>query len=70
MKLGCPTTRTMFRTGGLDHLDGRGLRDAREADLGLVAAARRRERGQEPEHEPAAAGGTIRSHGPKGAAHQ
>ena len=66
MKLGCPTTRTMFRTGGWISLHGRGLRGVREFDLGLVAAAWRREGGQETEEEPAAVGGTIREPWAKG----
>ena len=48
----------------VDHLHGRGLRDARELDLGLVAAARRRQGGQET--EAGASGGRRNDREPMG----
>ena len=60
MKLGWPTTRTMFRTCGWINCTVGGFVSFVEFDLGLVAAARRRQGGQEAEQEPATAGGTIR----------
>ena len=50
---------------GMDHLKDRRLRDAR-GDLLLLGAARRREDGQEPEPQPAAASGSNPSFRPKG----
>ena len=67
MKLGCPTTRTMFADLRLDQPDGRRLGDARVVVLLLVVAPGRRQGGQEtanePGRRPAPAGRTIRDGG-------
>ena len=70
MKLGWPTTRTMFRTCGRISRTVGGFVTLLLVHLVLVAAARHREGGHEPVHGRTAAGETIRNRVPGGEAHQ